>query len=68
MTIHANQLALEGDSVEVKQFNRCSDLFQKSIDENLSQEQQKEAAEQWLQERQILELGLSSYYHKSEVK
>lgn len=58
INIHANQLILEGDTPVINQFNRCSDEYLKSIDENLSTDERNEAKNNWLQERQILELGL----------
>jgi hypothetical protein len=41
-------------------FNHCSDLWNKSQDESLSEEEKKEASDEWLAKRQALEMG---YYN-----
>jgi len=55
--IHVNELKFKGETPWVKQFNLCSDLWQKATDESLSEEEREEAVEMWTQERWMLEQG-----------
>lgn len=54
--IHA--ISFPGKAKWVRQFNRCSELLQKSINKNLPKKERKEAEQQYMQERQRLELGI----------
>lgn len=58
MILHINDIKLEGDDDFTKQFNSCSDRWQKSKDENLSDEERKEYLEQWYHQKVCLELGI----------
>jgi hypothetical protein len=57
MQIHVNQLKFEGEDAWTIQFNRCSDLFAKANDPNLSKEEQDKYWEEWRDERMKLEMG-----------
>jgi hypothetical protein len=56
---HINEIKLEGDSKFIEQFNDCSDYWQKAHDQNLTEEERKEALEIWFVKRQCLELGIN---------
>lgn len=56
-TMHINEIKLKGETPFVKQFNRCSDLFMKAMQEDLSEEERKGYVEAWLAERYLLETG-----------
>ena len=58
MILHINEIKLEGNDRFTEQFNKCSDLWQASQNESLSEDERKENLDLWLQERQKLELGL----------
>jgi hypothetical protein len=49
---------LEGDDNFTKQFNHCSDLYQKFNDETLSEEEREEYYQKWYMTKQCLELGI----------
>lgn len=53
-----HSISFPGKSKWVRQFNRCSELWEKSMDKKLSKKQRKEAADLWMEERQRLELGI----------
>jgi hypothetical protein len=57
MIKHINEIKLNGDDKFTEQFNLCSDYYQKSQDELLSNEERKNYFEGWLQERYRLESG-----------
>ena len=56
--IHINEIKLEGESKFTTQFNKCSDYWQKSHDESLSEDERKKNFDLWFEERQRLELGI----------
>jgi hypothetical protein len=58
MIKHINEIKLEGDDTFTKQFNHCSDLYQKFNDETLSEEEREEYYQKWYMARQCLELGI----------
>lgn len=58
MTIHVNQITLSGTDRFSKQFNVCSELFMKSNNQTLSEEERTKASNEWFEERQRLELGI----------
>ena len=58
MILHSNDIKFEGEDRWTKQFNLCSDYWQKSNDETLSEEERKEAFDMWFWQRQCLELGI----------
>jgi len=58
-SVYIHEIKLPETDNFSKQFNHISDLWQKSQDLNLSEEQRREAAESWLQQRQCLELGIN---------
>ena len=54
---HVNEIKLEGVDRWTKQFNLCSEYYQKAIDKTLSEAERKKYLDKWLEERQRLELG-----------
>ena len=58
MILHINDIKLEGEDKFTKQFNKCSDYWQKSHDESLSEDERKKNFDLWFEERQKLELGI----------
>lgn len=58
MQIHINEIKLKGEGKFIKQFNLCSDYYQKSNDTSLSKEERKKYLDLWFNERQRLELGM----------
>jgi len=58
MIKHVNEIHLDGEDKWTKQFNLCSDYWQKAHDESLSDEERKNYSALWLEERQRLELGI----------
>jgi len=56
--IHVNEVKFEGDDRWTKQFNLCSDYWQKSQDQSIPESERKEYSQLWLEERQRLELGI----------
>ena len=57
-TVFINEIKLSGDSDFVQKFNSCSDAWQRSNDESLSEEERKEAYEEWFHKKQCLEMGI----------
>lgn len=55
---HIHEIHLEGNTPFVKTFNNCSDLYLRSIDQSLSEEERKQAFDDWFNLRQQLELGI----------
>ena len=58
MVLHINDIKLEGEDKFTKQFNKCSDYWQKSHDESLSEDERKKNFDLWFEERQRLEFGI----------
>ncbi|MEY2702610.1 MAG: hypothetical protein RLY43_1246 [Bacteroidota bacterium] len=58
MALHINDVKFDGDDKFTIQFNKCSDYWQKSNDESLTEEERNKNFKLWLEERQKLELGL----------
>ena len=58
MILHINEIKLEGEDRFTKQFNKCSDYFQKAFDKSLSEEEREENFNMWFDEKQRLELGI----------
>ena len=56
--IHVNEIHLDGEDRWSKQFNLCSDYWQKSNDQSLPQEERAKYSKLWLEERKRLELGI----------
>lgn len=54
---YIHELKLNKDDKFSEQFNLCSDLFKKSTDEKLSEEERKAAWEHFIEERIKLEQG-----------
>jgi len=52
-----HEIKLQGDDNFCKAFNKCSDLWSKTDDPNLSKEERIEAIKDWQDERMLLELG-----------
>jgi hypothetical protein len=55
---YVHEIKLEEETPFAKAFNVCSELWQRSQDENLSEQERKEAGEEWLTRRQQLEMGM----------
>ncbi len=53
-----NEIKIDGEGKWNKQFNLCSELFMKSQDESLTEEERKNYLDKWFEERQRLELGI----------
>ena len=58
MDIHINEIKLEDEDKFTKQFNKCSDHWQKAHDETLSEDERQKNLDLWFEERQRLELGI----------
>lgn len=58
--VFSNDIKLDGDDEFIKAFNRCSDLWARTDDPNLSQEERISAIDEWQQSRMRLEQG---YYN-----
>ncbi len=56
--IHVNEIKFEGEDNWTKQFNKCSDLWAISNNETLPEEERLAAQEEWMSERQRLEMGM----------
>ena len=59
--IHLNEIKFEGETPWIKQFNLCSDYWQKYTGQSLSEQERQEAGEMWTQERWVLEQGYLEY-------
>lgn len=57
MIVFSHDVKLEGDSYFVKKYNYCSELYQKSNDENLTEEEQLKYWNMFMDERIKLEFG-----------
>lgn len=55
---YIHEIKLKGETDFERSFNECSDLWAKSIDETLTEQERKEAQELFMQKRQCLELGI----------
>ncbi len=58
MKIHINEIKFEGEDNWTKQFNKCSDLWAKVNDDDLPEDEQRLAFNEWISERQRLEMGM----------
>ncbi len=57
-SLHLNQIKLEGDSLFVKRFNMCSELFVMANDDTLDEAIRIGALEDWQYYRMLLEQGM----------
>jgi len=55
MIRHINEIKFEGKDRWTIQFNLCSDLFMRSQDNSLSEDQREKAFKMWMEERIKLE-------------
>lgn len=59
--IHVNEIEFEGEDAWTKQFNRCSKHFKKFLDDNSTEQEKKEAWEDYCHEGYMLESGAYNY-------
>jgi len=57
MIKHVNEITFEGETPWIKQFNLCSEYYQKSTDETLSVEEREKFKGKWMTARWELETG-----------
>jgi len=55
--IHVNEIKFEGETPWIKQFNLCSDYWQKYTDESLSEDEREVYGRKWQNARYELESG-----------
>jgi hypothetical protein len=55
---HINEIKIVGEGKWNKQFNLCSEYYQKAQDESLTEQERKNYLDKWFEERQRLELGI----------
>lgn len=58
MTLHINEIKLEGEDEFSTQFNLCSDLFAKARAEGLTDEERNKAWDEYFSAKYCLEQGL----------
>jgi hypothetical protein len=54
---YIHEIKLTGETPFVEAFNHCSDLWNKSQDKSLSEEEREEAYTEWFAKKQALEMG-----------
>lgn len=55
--VYIHDIKFEGDDDFTKKFNECSDLYQKSNDPSLSEEEREEYGQRFIQYKTLLEMG-----------